>query len=513
MKLLPVLAVAALAPAAVLCAQATAADVRTAAAAIEAIDYGELVYGRFGAVLQTTEQQPGLAAFAELAARPPSVDDLDALLRDEDAKVRTLAALLLFDREQKELLPQLATLVGDEADTFADAQRDASQAFLGGRAPPRTRWSERPTTVGAVAQQLLGFVYAIASPRVDPDPKKAFEAFWKQHGAPDANAVWLRLRLVRAHGGITPVRPPWDERVARVRAAVDKLPSPDRELLTIGLSELTFIPTECFATDEERIAAAKKLGDEVLLLCLAGDFPSKDPGLRALFCGSGVFGTMSTLHRFVLSPQHEIFGPGAAKHLLALETEQRKRAASTTGFVDAGWVTTAASLQRKHATEWLQAALDRFAEPYETQQRAQLLAALAQFGDAASEAVVVERFWRDDLTFQCGTYRRTEVLAAVGRCPRDKAVRVLRALLAAPAAADIDPATAVELDVAVGALLGARPVGEETVRAVHHPFGVHQLCMKQQQQMARAQYPAETERVFATARAWRDTIAKALRDH
>jgi hypothetical protein len=509
MKLLPSIALAAVA--ATVPAQATAAEVRAAAATIESIDYGEVAYGRFGAVLEGGRQQPGLAAFAELAARPPSLDELDALLRDADAKVRTLAALLLFDREQKELLPRLAALAGDAARTFPEAQRNAV-ALIDGRRVPASPWSERPATVGAVVQQLLAFAYAFAGPRVDPDPVKALTAFRERHCGPGANAVWLALRLTRAHGGITPVRPPWHERVARVRAAVDALPSPDRELLTIGLPELTMHPTDSFATEAERIAAARKLGDEVLLLCLAGEFPSKDTGLHALFCKDGVFGTHSGLHRFVLDPRHAIFGPGAAKRLLELEAEQRRRSEGTTGFVDAGWAATAASLQPQHATAWLRAALERFAKPHELQQRAQLLAALAAYGDDASEATVVERFWHDDFVAMLGTYGRQLVLQALAGVPRTKALRVVRALLAAPAATDIDPLTAAELDQAAGALLGARPVGEDAVRQVWHPLGLQRLLTKGQREQARAQHPVETERALAAARSWRDTIAKALRE-
>ena len=69
-----------------------------AAAAIASLDYGSAIYGRFGSRWPYGGASPGLAPLDVLVGRRDPDADLLHLLGDADAKVRTLAMLVLFDR-------------------------------------------------------------------------------------------------------------------------------------------------------------------------------------------------------------------------------------------------------------------------------------------------------------------------------------------------------------------------------------------------------------------------------
>src|SRR5262245_21551593 len=78
-----------------------------AAASIGSIVYEDAIYGRFSGRTQPERWTavPGLRELAALAARGDSVAQLLPLLADTDPKVRTLALLVLFDRDEPQLLP------------------------------------------------------------------------------------------------------------------------------------------------------------------------------------------------------------------------------------------------------------------------------------------------------------------------------------------------------------------------------------------------------------------------
>src|SRR5687768_11714532 len=82
-----------------------------AAAQLEGIDYGDVYYGRYGGHWRA----PDLEAFTALCRRADPVESVVPLLAHADGRVRTLAMLVLFDREDPKLLPHIAALTGDKA--------------------------------------------------------------------------------------------------------------------------------------------------------------------------------------------------------------------------------------------------------------------------------------------------------------------------------------------------------------------------------------------------------------
>lgn len=482
--------------------------IAAAVAAIDGFDYGEFAYGRYADGLSTGPTGAALAghsAWTRLVAAPvlPRAD-LEALLAHPEPKVRTLAMLLLFDREEFDVLPRLATLLDDPAVTIPRRSIVPEAKLAGDTSPPR--YQVTAASVGDVAAGLLGFYYGVLDYR-GPHDDAGFAAFWRPRRGRATTIGWLRVRLMRATGGMSPIRAECRDRVGRVRAAVAALASPDRELARLGALAPWVEAGDAFATEAERIAAALALGDDGLLACLAGNFPSDDPDLALLFCRGGVPGDGSTLHRFVLDPDHAIFTPAAAPRLLALEREQRRA-----GRIDAGWIAVAASLRPEHAGEWVGDALARLDANYDGMQTAELLRVLVRCGGAAAEPAVVARFWQEDLVRLYGVAPRRRVLAALAARPHDDALRLLRALVAAPTFAGADAGTMLAVHEAARVVLGRTVLDDYAIRAGWHPLGLGNLVTSAQRQAARAQYPADSERLDATVARWRAALELAIAD-
>ena len=107
----------------------------------------------FFKVATDREHERHTKILAESADPKYSKDALLDLLGHADAKVRTLAAVALFDREDPSVLPALAKLADDNAPTFnGHPELLREERIYSGIGPP-----QRKQTVGYVAKQMIGF--------------------------------------------------------------------------------------------------------------------------------------------------------------------------------------------------------------------------------------------------------------------------------------------------------------------------------------------------------------------
>lgn len=478
-------------------------EVEAIAKKFDCFDYGELLYGRIG---PGWSREPNLEFLPALGARIHDAQAIITLLDHKDAKVRTLALMLLFDREEPQWLPRIAAFTGDGAATFQGRTR-GSVALIGGR-EVGARWLMGDYTVGGVAGLMLQFYYQASNYRGDSEVR-SFDAYWQPRRKRPHCAGWLGLRLMRAYGGSSHLVKGAAERLRKVRQAVDALPSPDREVMLIGLVPPQTTILDAFATEAERVAAAKKLGDTVLLGLLAGDLPSDDPDLPLQMRNWG--GVIHSLQAFALQPQHRIFAASSAERLLALEARARTAGSSASRYWVTGWVVTAASLLPERATELLVTARHRFASPRQDRERTELLSALLQFGNQASEQIVVKGFWQDDLTHWSGGQNRAALLVTIAALESGKRERLLTALLAEPNFAVAAPMTVLLLGRSVGALCGATVIDEHEPAKRPHPLGWSGLAGQRGLEKAKLGYPAETEYLLGLTAKWRKAVLEQWR--
>jgi hypothetical protein len=113
------------------------------------------------------------------------------LLKHRDAKVRTLALVALYDREDPSVLPTLVSLADDKERTF-DGYPKLSPVWLRttGLGPP-----QREQTVGYIADAMVmfylreaGFDYGI---RHATEP--GFRDYWKTHNGRAYGASWFAV--------------------------------------------------------------------------------------------------------------------------------------------------------------------------------------------------------------------------------------------------------------------------------------------------------------------------------
>jgi hypothetical protein len=494
-------------------ADAVRAAFAQAAATVGSIAYDDALYGRFGGRAQPERQAgaPGLRELAALCARGDRSEDLVPLLADTDAKVRVLALLVLFDRDEPQLLPHFAALRSDKAPAI-DAATPNHVALIDGK-PSGPRWSSRQTAVGEVAMRAVGlYLDAAGAARGRADE---FDAYWQARKDRAWCASWLAVALLRAHGGSSPAPAESAVAVAAVRKRVLALPSPVRELLLLALPAAAVLaePCDAFATEAERLAAARALGDDGLLAALGGKVPGDDPDL-AVVCGDRPSRLGSRgLQRFVLDHATAIFAPSSAEKLLAFEREQR-------GFdgnaVDVRWVTTAASLQPAHADEWLRAAYDRFAAPSASHARAALLIAMYDLVGEPSARWVADRFWElEEQVF--GEPARVEFvrhLSDLGfgddAAARTRARAALRALVEHRGLAGADGVTLRAIARTVNRWHSPFVIDVHELEELQHPLGLQELFTKDKIAAAAAQHPEETARYLATLQAWRERLAATV---
>lgn len=189
--------------------------------------------------------------------------ELLKLLGDFDPRVRTLALAALFDSEDPSVLPHIARHMKDYEHTFPDVGRGTS------------RLDEM--TVAAVAIEMVRFwVTAAGHGALD------FEAYRAEEKSCASRSGWYAVRLYRAERGITPFPKERADKVRRVRQEVDRLPTPARDWTLLWLACTR--PKDKlahFATEEDLLAAAKRLGPNLLRGLLEGKEVSDDPELSA----------------------------------------------------------------------------------------------------------------------------------------------------------------------------------------------------------------------------------------
>jgi hypothetical protein len=247
------------------------------AAKVTVIDVSSLVYARPTDPFRDFGGAPEAALVAwvdarrDLEDRGVPVEPIIGLTKHPDPKVRTLAALALFAREDASLVPHIAPLCVDEAESFAWPQRYSRRTKEDPGPPPKSmqvRW---------VAIELVGFWTNLVGGRVD-----RFAEYWAPRKDRPYLASSFVVRLKRASQGTLPLDRSCIEPIKAVRRAIDSLPEPDRDWVLLWVCDLcwSYEPDDAvkhLATNDELVTAAKRLGAPKLMASLAGKVPFDDP--------------------------------------------------------------------------------------------------------------------------------------------------------------------------------------------------------------------------------------------
>ncbi len=190
-----------------------------------------------------------------LAISNYSSGSLISLLDDPSPRVRTLALALLFDKEDPQLLPYIATRLTDETQTFVVLQQ--LSAIIGPPPVPRAQ------TVADFARALLRMYVRRVS-----GEEPSFDNYWEARKNRSYCLSWLYVRYLGAAGLSIPLTAKAEARVAGFRKELGALPPVDRDLYLIWLQSLLSEPdlaSDAAVVDREnKRTAAPHYGETIV---------------------------------------------------------------------------------------------------------------------------------------------------------------------------------------------------------------------------------------------------------
>jgi len=243
-----------------------------------------------------------------------SKEALLGLLAHENPKVRTLAAVALYAKDDPFVLPELAKLSGDQAITFMSPAGEVIGS--------RYCTVFRKQTVGEAVKWML-WQYLSASGSFGFSD---FDEYWKEHENRTYSAGWFKVQLERMVSYTELSRDkPSDAVMKKLNAwkqCIEVLPEPDRAWTKLflgtawGWTERTMPPF----TTEEMLEAGRLIGPENLMRMLQGENPSGDPALqpRDRAYSVGMHTSPIAMNRFVLSRAAELLRPEDSAVLLKI---------------------------------------------------------------------------------------------------------------------------------------------------------------------------------------------------
>ena len=344
----------------------------TLAGDVSILSPNEFLYGFRGRPSwMPREAQPALARLANaMEGRPWTSSEVLPLLDHTDPNVRTLALIAAYYADDPQLLPHIAALVDDPAQTFPAAQPHA--APMGWNIPTVLK----SQTVGEFATAIVnvylesgGFHYGPGGLRGQP----GFREYWKARASRASTAGWWYVRLGRAGGRSSPTMAERRPALRALRARIDRLDEPERTYVLLWLHGEN--GAEVVVSDEDLLASLRRLGRGSLLALLQRNIRSDDPDLQPRPANNFRYAQMC---RFVLTHAGSLLRPEDAPTLLAQEAYERdhQKHGITDPMITPWWAIAAADLNPAAASSMLRAAYERSQGQYDGSQRLELAEAI-----------------------------------------------------------------------------------------------------------------------------------------
>lgn len=417
-----------------------------------------------------------------------SKDALLHTLKNPNPKVRTLATVALFDRDDPSVLPALAALCKDQAPTF-DGHGKLRESLLipSGTGPPPLLQD-----VASIAGRMVRFYMEPAGfPHgVEPASNPGFKEYWEARKERSHCASWFTVKLSRASHGSTRIYLDTIARIQAIRRQIDQIPGDDRDWILLWLNG--DMGSEHLVTESELLDACRRLGTGKLLLMLQNRLPSDDPDLqpRANRCWE-----LTRMIHFVLTHATQLFSADDSEEILHCEKMHRYDPTPL-------WAIAAASLKPDDASEILHEAMRRLRSKYQARDRAKLCAAMWRLVGEPEGDYILDCFYGAKPDWESFSDGRRDFLDSVNSQP--KAKELIFRLIEDSRFNEIDWGSLVALVRMINQWMEEPVVTEDDIRKASHPLG--EWLSPEQLIKAQRTHPKETSDLLDQLGRWRDKI-------
>jgi len=430
-------------------------------------------------------------------------ESLLGLSSHADPKVRTLAAVALFDLEDPAVLPTFVRLTYDDSPTF-DGHPEISQSWLAisGIAPPH-----RQQTVGDIARSMVSFYMQPAGFHygIEHKTQPGFREYWAARKDRSHCASWFFVQLARASHGTSPTQKECIDRIHRVREHIDKLAADERAWVLLWLNGES--GSDALITEEQLIHVAKSLGPDKLLLMLRKKIPSDDPDLQPRSNNNWPYKRMQL---FVLRHANLLLRSSDSVSLLECETWERdyQKHGISDPTITSWWAAAAARLEPANASAILHAAIKRFQGEFDSEEQATLCFALWQLRGEIEIKFIKD--WFFEYSPQRGSFPncRGQFIEAIAQEPNGK--QTLAEIIQDKRLDKLDWQSLRRLVRAVNSWTTKPIVTEEELRSVWHPLGEGHYHWEKDK--ARELYPKETKELEENLSLWRKRLRDGVAD-
>jgi hypothetical protein len=341
----------------------------------------EFGFGRIESRAKEEKNSKAYSAVMEKLTSPYwKAEDVRPHLKHQDAKVRVLAAAVLFDMEDPKELPHIATLWDDKAPAFPGGPGYFHQP--GGLNFPAKEPKDdlgKAETVSDIVQTLLKFPMEVQYNRYEN-----FDAYWQSRKNLPHFAGWYLFRLKRATQGVQPLQRGTEVKLARLLRDVQALPVGYRDWIFLMIANCFDQSGDAhkdgFTREYLILQAGNRLGRAKLLDALQGKLPPGDPDFQG--------GHKPTFLRVLLHRPTVFFAKEDAVLIESLGKTQGDAPI---------YPIAAAKLDPARAETILKTAIERFTQKKATGwDTASLAAALFEHDPAKHEKYLLDWFYKYD---------------------------------------------------------------------------------------------------------------------
>ncbi len=427
------------------------------------------------------------------------------LLHHDNPKVRTLAAVALFDREDLSVLPALVKLRNDKAPTFDGHAELSSWSKISGVGPP-----QKEQTVGQVVSAMVNFYmkpsdYGYGSLHYNnPELTKywtgrnnrAYSEYWTDRKDRSHCAGWFAVQLARASQGKSKTPKNRFSRIHTLRKRIDELPANESPWVLLWLNGEK--GSKVLVTEDELVEVCKKVGPEKLLLMLEGKIPSDDPDLQPR---SSKYKRMVV---FVLQHAQQLFHTNNSDKLLECELRQRnyKKYGLPRSITTPWWSIAAARLNPDNAFNILNEAVTHFQGKYDSKNRSLLFVAIYNLCGKSKAKHILDWFYEENPEKVIYPCCRAAFIKAMSNSPNGN--YILSQIIQDKRFDTIDWRSLKQLAHTVNLWFKTPVVTEKELWNAEHPFV--QARYRLEKAEAKKYYPKETAELEAHLKEWRKRL-------
>jgi len=254
------------------------ADFQKIATEIPYLSVPGVLYDRKRLFLCEAVRQSYKKNIERITDRKYSVDSMKALLSHDDPKIRTLAAIALFDRNDPKLLPHIVELCDDDCETFLRYEQLVVTSGM-----KHKGYKTEPQTVGQIATEMVFFYMKFSADRyyeIDHPTKPDWSDYWSKYGKRKSCASWFSAKLARVSRGTSPTPADAFEAIRDLRKGIDQLQLEPAERFLTLLRLGGEVGGAYLVSNTDLVEACKEMGPDNLMLFMQFKLVIDDPDLQ-----------------------------------------------------------------------------------------------------------------------------------------------------------------------------------------------------------------------------------------